>query len=73
MVVAPRETIVRKSPFIDLTGRMPCDLKGTVIIRVGSKPFDGFFEPIVINPADPRDVAEPPGTIVIMKLTTAEC
>ncbi len=68
MVVAPRETIVREFPFIDVMASKPSDLKDTVMIRVGSKPFERYADHIAINPQDPRDAADAPVTIAVKKL-----
>ena len=40
----------------------------TSAIPTEGKPFERFVEQIVINPADPRDVANVPVIIALMKL-----
>ena len=69
MAIAPRETIVRDFPFIDLMASMPSGyMKDTVAIRIGRKPFKRYDEHIPIKPDEKRQVGDEPVTIAVRAL-----
>jgi hypothetical protein len=67
MAIAPRETIVREFPFVDLMASMPSGyMKDTVAIRIGRTPFKRYSDHIAIKPGKKLEVGDAPVTIAVI-------